>query len=224
MINLKEVMRVILVAQIRMLSATACAIALAGCASGMSVADCSAADWTDLGFADGQSGAEAKIVEKLRKGCREHGLEVDLAAYAQGRARGLALYCTPEGGFAAGKSGREYFGVCPAEAEAAFRPDFELGAKLHSLTAAREKAIADYETAIADLDQHRYLLGVSEKRYEKPSVSNEDREQERQDMEYRRREIARIDHNLPLMLETIDAGKTALDAFKADLAAMGKPF
>ncbi len=224
MINLKEVMRVIAAAQLRMLSTAACAFALAGCAGGMSVADCSAADWTGLGFADGESGAAPKMVEKRRKDCREHGLEVDLAAYAQGRARGLALYCTPEGGFAAGKAGGEYSGVCPAETEAAFLPDFELGANLYSLVAAREKAIADYETAIADLDQHRYLLGVAEKRYEKPSISNEDREQERQDMEYRRREIARIDHDLPLLLEAIDAGKTALDALKADLAAMGKAF
>ncbi len=224
MINLKEVTRVIPAAQIRMISTTACALALAGCASGMSVADCSGADWTSLGFADGQSGAASNMVDKRRKDCREHGLDVDLAGYAEGRARGLALYCTPEGGFAAGRAGGEYLGVCPAEAEAAFLSDFELGAKLHALTAAREKAIADYETAVADLDQHRYLLGVAEKRYEKPSISNEDREQERQDMEYRRREIARIDNDLPLLLEAIDAGKSALDAFKAELAAMGKPF
>ena len=182
------------------------------------------ADWASLGFADGESGAPANMVDKRRKDCRKHGLEVDLAAYAEGRTRGLALYCTPEGGFAAGKAGGEYLGVCPAEVEAAFLSDFELGAKLHALTAAREKAIADYETAIADLDQHRYLLGVAEKRYEKPSISNEDREQERQDMDYRRREIARIDNDLPLLLEAIDAGKSALDAYKAELAAMGKPF
>lgn len=224
MINLKEVKRVITAALLRMFSATACAVAFAGCASSMNVADCAGADWAGLGFADGKGGAAPKSVEKRHKECAAHGFDVDLAGYEEGRARGLALYCTPEGGFAAGRAGGEYFDVCPAGAETAFLPDFELGAKLYSLTAAREKAISDYETAIADLDQHRYLLGVAEKRYEKPSISNEDREHERQDIEYRRREIARIDNDLPMLLGAIDESKSALEALKAELAAMGKPF
>jgi len=81
--------------------------------------------------------------------------------------------------------------------------------------------VQDYEAAIADLDQHHYLLKVSEKRYIKPSISNEDREQERQDAEFRRREIARIEGKLPAMLDEIDTAKAALDAYRVELLSMG---
>lgn len=205
-------------------SAAGAAVLLAGCAGGMTNAECAGADWTALGFADGAAGAREKLFEKRSEDCAELGLAPDALAYREGRAQGLQSFCTPAGGFAAGKAGKEYDGVCPAETEAAFLASFELGAKLRALTLARERAVEAYETAVADLDQHHYLLGVAEKRYAKPSISNEDRENERQDIEYRRREIVRVESDLPGLLDQIETIRSALDAFEAELAAKGRSF
>lgn len=208
----------------RQLIAAVAALFVAGCAGGMSAAECSGADWAALGAADGAAGARPKLFEQRAKACADHGLAVDVAAYEAGRERGLAQYCTDAGGFAAGKSGGEYLGVCPAATEGSFRTGFNAGAKLFLLTAAREKAVADYEKAVVDLDQHRYLLTVAEKRRQKSSISNEDREHERQEAEFRSREIIRIENDLPKLLDAIETSRTALDAYKAELSASGRTF
>lgn len=206
------------------LSATGAAVLATGCAGGMTSAECAGADWTALGLADGAAGAHDKLFEERSKDCAGEGTAPDAEAYRAARAQGLQSYCSPEGGFAAGRAGGEYEDVCPADAEPAFLASFDLGAKLRALTLAREKAVETYETALADLDQHHYLLGVAEKRYAKPSISNEDRESERQDMEYRQREIVRIENDLPKLLDEIENSRAALEAFEAELKAEGRSF
>ena len=197
------------------------AVMLAGCAGGMSTSECASADWSALGLADGRSGAAPKLVEQRREACAAGGHEADLAAYDAARAEGLAAYCTSKGGFEAGKAGGEYFGVCPKEAEIEFLESFALGGELRELTAATEKAVEDYEKAVAELDQHIYLLRVAEKRYVKPSITNEDRELERQDAEFRRREIARIESRLPGMLDQIEVTRKAVQTYRIELLTKG---
>ncbi len=205
------------------LSAVGAILFTAGCASGMTKAECSGADWAALGFKDGAVGERGKLVGERTKDCAAAGLAADVAAYEEGRSQGLRSYCTPEGGFSAGMSGSKYQGVCPAEEEAAFLANFEKGARLGELRAAHEKSIDDYDGALADLDQNQYLLGVAEKRYAKPSISNEDREHERQEVEHRRREILRLEKALPQLLYGIEAARGALDAYEAELTAAGLP-
>lgn len=188
----------------------------------MSIADCSSANWAALGETDGRSGAPAKAFSARSKGCAEKGEPVDAAAYEAGRTRGLAAFCAAEGGFEAGKSGVKYDRVCPADEEPAFLAAYARGAHLAALEDASDRAAKTYDKAVADLDQHRYLLSVAEKRYAKPSISNADREYERQDVEFRRREIARLETNLPRMAAARDAAKASLDAFRAELAAIGR--
>lgn len=193
---------------------------LAGCASSMTSADCAGADWSALGLADGQAGERTKMFDARARDCRA-GPAPDFAAYQAGRAQGLEAYCTPQGAFNAGRAGNAYKGVCPRDAEIAFMISFEQGSKLHALTDAKEAAVSDYEKAVADLDQHRYLLGVSEKRLLKSSISNEDRELERQDAEFHSREISRIDARLPEMLAAIDQTRAALAGFEQELREKG---
>lgn len=153
--------------------------------------------------------------------CADAGYPADAEAYQSARAEGLKIYCTAEGGFAAGRSGGKYEGVCRGLDEATFLTSFALGGKLFTLNEAADEAIRNYESASADLDRHRYLLRVAEKRYLKPSISNEDREHERQDAEFRQREIDRIERKLPEMVETIESSKAALDAYRIELLSMG---
>jgi len=197
------------------------ALLLAGCAGGMTRAQCEGADWEALGFADGAAGARPKMFEERAKDCAGAGSGADALAYETGRARGLGSYCSRQGGFAAGRAGREYEGVCAADAAPVFLEAFELGARLGELARNKEKAVSDYESAMTALDQHRYFLRVAERRYAKASISNEDREKERLEAEYRRREIARLEGNMPKFLDEIDAARKALDAYRTELAAMG---
>lgn len=194
-----------------------------GCASGVTSADCGGADWSALGFQDGAAGARSKLFEERADDCAKGAVAPDVAAYERSRAQGLKAYCSAGGGFAAGKSGSKYQDVCPADGEAAFLASFEKGVQLSELRVAHEKAIDDYDGALADLDQNQYLLGVAEKRYAKPSISNEDREHERQEVEHRRREILRLEKALPQMLSGIESARAALDAYEAELAAAGLP-
>ncbi|NWG91802.1 MAG: DUF2799 domain-containing protein [Parvularculaceae bacterium] len=197
---------------------------LAGCAGGMNAAECTAADWAALGEADARRGAAPKLFEQRSKDCADLGYAVDMSAYESGRAKGLAAYCTPEGGFEAGLSGADYQGICPPESEPGFLEEYGLGAKAAALKKAQETAAREHETAVADLDQHHYLLSVAEKRYARPSMSNEDREHERQDIEFRRREIARLENQLPKLLDALDRAKTDLQSFRAALADRGRSF
>ena len=196
-------------------------LSVSGCAGGMTKAECADADWAALGLQDGRAGAPGEVAEKRKAACAGDGYLVDADAYDAARREGLETYCTPKGGFEAGRTVGEYFGACAGEQEAQFLTSFALGDKLHDLTEAKERAVRDYETAIADLDQHRYLLRVSEKRYLKPSISNEDREQERQDADFRRREIARIEGKIPEMLREIEDARAALEAYRIELLSMG---
>lgn len=192
----------------------------AGCAGGMSATECAGADWSALGLEDGLAGAGLEALEDRQDSCDDDA-PINLAAYEAARLEGLKTYCTPEGGFGAGKAGGVYEQVCAGEDEMQFLASFALGQKLYTLTQAKEKAVRDYETAIADLDQHKYLLRVSEKRYMKPAINAEDREHERQDAEFRRREIARVEGRIPAMLDEIEKTRVALAAYEAELAAMG---
>lgn len=194
---------------------------LASCAGGPSSVDCTAIDWTALGFDDGSSGAGPGMFDQRTDACANPVDSAYFAAYSAGREEGLKTYCSSSGGFAAGRKGEEYSGACDPESELQFLESHALGLKLFALTEAGEKAVRDYEAAISDLDQHRYLLRVSEKRYSKPSISNEDREQERQDAEFRRREIARIEGKLTEMLSEIEKTRAALEAYRIELLTMG---
>jgi hypothetical protein len=194
----------------------------ASCVGGPASTDCAGADWKAIGFQDGAVGARSKQFEQRADACADAGMAPDFAAYEGGRAQGLETYCTNDGGFAAGLSGAKYMGVCAPDVESDFLVGFNEGVRLYALRTAHEKAIDDYDGALADLDQHQYLLGVAEKRYAKPSISNEDREHERQEVEHRRREILRLEKALPVMLYGIESARAALDAYEVRLREAGR--
>ena len=197
---------------------------LTGCASGMTRADCAAADWAGLGFADGREGAPEKISESRLRGCESDGYAVDRDAYAAGRAEGLAAYCTAAGGFDAGRLGGEYLGVCPASAEPAFLTGFEDGAMLHALIIAEQDAERERKQAVAALDQHSFLLKAVDKRAASPTIGSEDREAAREEAAYRRRDVARLEQNLPKLEAAVAAARAEREAFEATLRASGRIF
>lgn len=117
---------------------------VAGC-SGMSEQACVTADWRTVGFEDGSLGRSEATIGRYRQQCADHGVAPDLDSYRAGHADGVRVYCRESNGFAVGHSGANYQGVCPADLEAAFVAEYNVGRRLHEL----ESALASVDSRIA---------------------------------------------------------------------------
>jgi hypothetical protein len=109
---------------------------LGGCATGMGRDQCLAADWRTIGYEDGLHGLSADRIGTHRVACAKHQVAPDLAAYTEGRERGLRDYCQPKNGFRVGLAGSGYANVCPDVAEAAFVNGYRSGRQIHDARAA----------------------------------------------------------------------------------------
>lgn len=132
------------------LAVMAAALVLPGCAS-MSGSECELSDWRGIGFEDGSRGQSTEIVAKRRKACAKHGVAIDHAAYMEGRAEGLRVYCQPQTGFNLGAGGGVYRGICPADLEPAFGDAYNAGRRLHDLQ-------SDVNATVAAINTRRYQL------------------------------------------------------------------
>ncbi len=105
-------------------------ILVAGCA-GVSKEQCASADWRTIGYEDGLQGYPATRIGTHRIACAKYQVAPDLAAYTEGRERGLQEYCQPRNGFRAGLNGRTYENVCPAATEPSFLQSYRQGRQIH---------------------------------------------------------------------------------------------
>lgn len=103
----------------RALIAVAAAAVLGGCAT-LTASECRRGDWEALGREDGARGVPAQELERHREACVKHGLAPDAARYRAGHEQGLAGYCTPRGGYLAGRRNEPYHDVCAGAKETAF--------------------------------------------------------------------------------------------------------
>lgn len=113
----------------------AIAALLASCATGMGKEECVAADWRTIGYEDGLHGYPADRIGTHRVACAKHQVTPNLAAYTEGRARGLAEYCQPRNGYRVGLSGGGYGNVCPAATEPGFVNGYRWGRQIHAARA-----------------------------------------------------------------------------------------
>ena len=113
-----------------------------GCAT-MNQSECQTADWNMIGLKDGSTGQLVSYIDNHRRACAKFGVTPDLASYSSGHNKGVMQFCTPRNGFARGRSGNRYNGICPKDLEETFLDAFSLGQeiyqsnrKIRSLTAA----------------------------------------------------------------------------------------
>ena len=109
-------------------------LAVSGC-SGMSVEECSVADWRAIGYEDGASGRAASQLGERREACADHGVTPNFVAYRQGREEGLREYCTPAMGYRLGRGGRAFPTVCPAELQGELEDGYRSGREIHQAAA-----------------------------------------------------------------------------------------
>lgn len=123
--------------------------ALAGCAT-LSEQECRSADWEALGRAEGARGAPATAIEAQREACAGHGIALEEAAWRAGHAKGVDEFCTPRGGYLAGRSAtRVDPGLCAGKPqEEAFNTALRDGkdiAKLISELRTLRQAVGQFE-------------------------------------------------------------------------------
>ena len=98
----------------------ACLLLLSGCST-LSEQECRFADWYRLGIRDGQQGEQGYLLDEHRESCARYAIRPDENRYLAGREAGLREYCQMGNAFRTGLNGEEYKGVCPLDADAAFR-------------------------------------------------------------------------------------------------------
>ncbi|MEM9170529.1 MAG: DUF2799 domain-containing protein [Pseudomonadota bacterium] len=199
-------------------AAASLAVVVGGCASVMTEEECAVADWGALGEIDGANGEIAERFDERASRCREFGFGVDADSYFAGRTAGLETYCLPETGFAEALDGRAYQGVCPPEAEPAFLEEYALGEELRIRQLAYDEAVADYERALEELRDNRYELRRARSRYEENVLSDEERAELRDNIRLYRREIERLEDDLPLLEVDIERASRLLDDYRGFLA------
>jgi hypothetical protein len=97
--------------------------------------ECVVADWRTIGYEDGLHGLPADRIGAHRTACAKHQVTPNLAAYSEGRERGLREYCQPKNGFRAGINGYSYANVCSGATEAAFVDSYRYGRQIHDARA-----------------------------------------------------------------------------------------
>jgi hypothetical protein len=123
----------------------------------LSKEECVAADWRVIGETDGAAGYDPQQrFAAHAKSCERVKIVPDQTLWYQGYQTGLARYCTPMSGLAAGQSGSAYANVCPPETAAGFLRGYGLGSRQHSLRSQLSSMQNDYswkESSIDDLSK-----------------------------------------------------------------------
>ena len=114
------------------LSVVSICFLVSACAT-LNKSECKNADWQIIGLEDGSRGRAVSYIKNHRKACAEHGVAPDLNSYQIGHRAGLVQFCTDEVGFAQGKRGHGYNGVCPRELRNDFLYGYEKGRELYLL-------------------------------------------------------------------------------------------
>ncbi len=170
------------------------ALLMSACAT-LSEDECRYADWQTIGFQDGSRGYAVDRIGSHRKACAEHGVMPDMAAYQHGRDQGLVSYCTAANGVKAGRGGRGYQGVCPAELEGDFRIGYALGRQIKAMR--------------VDMGKHQVRVHNLEELLDSDELDDEERERLRYEIRQLEREYGRMEVNL----ENLESEATQIAAY-----------
>lgn len=139
-------------------------IILSGCAT-LNKDECLHGDWLTIGYRDAADGQPRERLGDHQQACAEYGVTPDFATYQQGYDNGLKLFCTPRNGFARGRDGYTYRGICPESLEQGFLQGYDGGREIHLQTVESNKlqselqSIASRIGAIDDeIDEREHAL------------------------------------------------------------------
>ncbi|WP_444887304.1 DUF2799 domain-containing protein [Microbulbifer sp. JMSA008] len=102
------------------------ATAISGCAV-ISEADCRSGLWYERGLHDGARGRSQALMYDIAKECQSYEIYVDSEAWLRGHEEGVEQFCTAENGYAQGRQGRKYEGVCTGPTADIFLQNYQRG-------------------------------------------------------------------------------------------------
>lgn len=91
---------------------------------------CSELDWYEIGRSDGVQGHDSMAYKGKQENCSGFS-NLDHEKYVNGWYSGVDLFCTPQQGFAYGRSGKKYLDICPSSKETAFLEAYRKGLKVY---------------------------------------------------------------------------------------------
>ena len=165
------------------------AAALLGSCTTMSKDQCLAGAWGEKGYADGAAGYPMTRLDDHAKACAKYQVAPNPAAYGSAREDGLRTYCTLERGWAEGRSGNTYYGVCRPEEEAAFLPAYQDGLRLHAVEEAVRSAQGALASAEARIGDRQDKLEAKQRELRQSGLTDEERQRIRDRIEEVRGEI-----------------------------------
>ncbi len=192
-------------------------LAVSGC-SGMSVEECSVADWRAIGYEDGAKGLSPQAFGKHRQACAEHGVAADFDGYLAGRKAGLAHYCRPQNGYNLGARGYRYSGVCPAELEADFLAAHDDGFGLYSRRRELKRIGRDLDRARARSEEIEHLVAESTALLVSPGLLPTERAELVIEIKQLAEEKVRVEDSIPRLEADYAAAERALDDYRAYIA------
>lgn len=192
--------------------AAAALLGLGACETGvMSERECLAGDWYGAGYADGAAGLLADAYEARAAQCAGFGAMADRAAYQQGREEALTSLCTEEGGYAYGRAGNDYRGVCGGRREDQFLAGYLSGRRLFSYEVRRQDAQAAYDEAAREVDYHRRQIDHAQRLISDEAASPEDVDAARDDLRYSSQTLPRHERKMEDALYELGRADEAMD-------------
>ncbi|GAW41241.1 hypothetical protein SH203_01645 [Brevundimonas sp. SH203] len=190
---------------------------LAGCAT-MSKDQCLAGDWGEKGYADGAAGYPMSRLDDHAKACAKYQVAPNPTAYGSAREDGLRSYCTFERGWAEGRSGNTYHGVCRPEEERAFMPAYQDGLRLHAVEAAFETAESALNSAEARIANREDKLEAKERELHGEGLTDEERDRIRDRIREVRGEIRDARRNAREARDALDQAEWDVRRVRLELS------
>ncbi len=193
------------------------ALAASGCAT-MSEDQCRVGDWGGQGLRDGSAGLPMSRLEDHAKACAKHGVAPDVTPYRSAREDGLRGYCRLERGFAEGRAGRNYHGVCRPEEEAEFVPAWRDGQRLHAAESALESAVSELSSAVAWIDDREDKLAAKQRELGEEDKTDAERERIRERIVEVRGELRDARRRARDARQALDWAEAEADRVRFDLS------
>ncbi|MBX9765635.1 MAG: DUF2799 domain-containing protein [Bdellovibrionales bacterium] len=157
--------------------------------------NCEETNWQNLGMSDGRRGREESFADSHLRSCESSSNPMNLELYKEGRAIGLAEYCTPENGYQTGMKNETYQHVCSKEQEPPFLAQYAEGRKTYLLQNELESVRAELRQKRKEIQEDKSVVGDVSKVYHllsgtSPTAKIEEREERLEDQIYLRKSQA----------------------------------
>ncbi|MEM9496189.1 MAG: DUF2799 domain-containing protein [Pseudomonadota bacterium] len=153
------------------------ALGLGGCATEiMSEQECLEGAWYAAGRDDGAAGLQASQFGARAERCAQFGVVPDEAAYLSGRETALYSLCTDAGGYAYGRRGDDYRGVCKPEVEDAFLDGYISGRWVFAAEADRNAAQEAYDRSLSRIESYRSQIRAARQRLDDDRLTDDERD------------------------------------------------